>query len=194
MRNTNDIIRDLWPLYIKCRNPHDKMLYWFFPLLAAWILWTVLGPRVPLTLFDKLRPRGKVPTFRQVLNCLPEAAGSTATSQGPPLSFANGRIPEALKRTTLFPREMVVTMDFRAELERMFSVMPGGLPWVTVMLSEGNGVPQPQGSFPPSQHIFFCDNELQAFFAETNNLQDIPRSLHDVATGLQKCFLSRPLK
>jgi hypothetical protein len=47
-----------------------------------------------------------------------------------------------------------------------------------------------------SPGVFFCDNELQVFFAEINNLfpwQDIPRSLHDVATGLQKCFLSRPL-
>jgi hypothetical protein len=48
-----------------------------------------------------------------------------------------------------------------------------------------------------SPHVFFCDDELQAFFAEANNLsprQGILQSLHDVATGLQKCFLSRPLQ
>lgn len=45
-----------------------------------------------------------------------------------------------------------------------------------------------------SPDIFFCDDELQVFFTETNNLQDIPQSLHGVVTGLQKCFLSYPLK
>ena len=48
-----------------------------------------------------------------------------------------------------------------------------------------------------SPDIIFCDDELLIFFAETNNLfplQNIPRSLHDVATGLQKCFLASPLK
>lgn len=133
MRNTDDRIRDLWPLFIECRNPRDKMLYWFFPLFAAWILWAVLGSEVPLTLFDKLRPRGKVPTLRQLLNCLPEAVGSTATAERPPLYYANSEIAETLERTTLFPREMFGIVDFRTELGRFFGGMPGGLPkWFTV--------------------------------------------------------------
>lgn len=104
------------------------MLYWFFPLLTAWMLWAVLGRRVPLILFDRLRPRGKIPTLRQLLNCLPEAVGSTATTERPPLSFANSEIAEVLERTTLFPRGMVGSIDFREELGRIFCEMPGGLP------------------------------------------------------------------
>jgi hypothetical protein len=47
---------------------------------------------------------------------------------------------------------------------------------------------------PP--HVLFCDDELQAFFTETNGTpwQGVLQSLHGVATGLQKCFLSRPLQ
>jgi hypothetical protein len=133
MRSTDDRIQDLWPLFIECRNPRDKMLYWFFPLFAAWILWVVSGSEVNLTLIDKLRPRGKVPTFRQLLNCLPEAVGSTATTERPPLSYASSEIAEALERTTLFPPRMVGITDFRAELQKLFVEMPGGLPqWSTV--------------------------------------------------------------
>jgi hypothetical protein len=48
---------------------------------------------------------------------------------------------------------------------------------------------------PP--YIFICDGALQDFFTKTNSLlppQNIPQSLHYVATGLQKCFLSCPLE
>lgn len=111
------------------------MLYWFFPLFTAWILWAVLGGRVPLILFDKLRPHGKAPSFRQLLNCLPEAVGSTVTAERPPLYYENSEIVEVLERTTLFPHETVRTIDYGEELAKFFCGIPGGLPrWSMVNL------------------------------------------------------------
>jgi hypothetical protein len=59
---------------------------------------------------------------------LPKAVGLTAIiTERLPLYYTNSEIAEVLGRATLFPREMVDIIDFKAELKRFFYKMLGEL-------------------------------------------------------------------
>jgi hypothetical protein len=130
-RDATSRYADLCQLHNDCaRDPGQKRLLWYTPVVCGWMLRQILpserSPTCPhskddvnFVLLRKLWPRGRSATFREIWGCLPETIGLKASNHIPLEDLTSLAI--IVKDTPLFKHKSV---DVENVLEQFFYRIP----------------------------------------------------------------------